>query len=201
MRQKNPRTSAGSSSSKVTVLLSGGIDSTACLAYYLDEGFHVDGLFIDYGQKGAKNEVRAAKSVCRHFRVPLSVVRLTRATRKGAGLIVGRNAFLLLTAVLEFQAKAGVIAIGIHSGTRYRDCSPFFIRSIQGVFDACTGGALQIGVPFLKWKKQDIWAFAKKKDVPLSLTYSCERGVAQPCGSCDSCLDLEKLHARSQHQN
>jgi 7-cyano-7-deazaguanine synthase len=201
MRQKNRPTNAKRSASKAIVLLSGGIDSTACLAHYRDQGFRVEAVFINYGQLAAKKELRAAKSVCRQFQVPLRIVRLTGATRKGAGLVVGRNAFLLTTAALEFGAEKGIIALGIHSGTRYRDCSPQFVRRMQAVFDACVGGRVQIGVPFLRWKKGDIWTFAKAKNVPLRLTYSCERGLAQPCGSCDSCSDLEALHAGSQHQD
>jgi 7-cyano-7-deazaguanine synthase len=182
---------------RATVLLSGGIDSTTCLAYYCHEGFRVDALFVDYGQVAAKRELRAAKSVCRRFRVPLRAVKLAGAVGKRVGLIVGRNAFLLFTAALERRGGVGLIAIGIHSGTRYRDCSPLFVREMQRVLDVCTGGAVQIAAPFLKWEKADIWTFARGMRVPLSLTYSCERGLAQPCGSCDSCSDLEVLRAGS----
>src|SRR5713226_1551540 len=195
MQKKIRRTSPRRSGLTVTVLLRGGIDSTACLAYYLREGFDVEALFINHGQVGAKKEARAAKSICRHFGVLLRIVGLTGVIHKGPGLITARNAFLLLTAALEFKAKAGVIALGIHSGTRYHDCSSYFVQRMQAVFDIYTGGAVQIGAPFLNWRKADIWAFATRKDVPLSLTYSCERGLEQPCGSCDSGLDLEALRA------
>jgi 7-cyano-7-deazaguanine synthase len=201
MRQKNRPTNAKRRASKILVLLSGGIDSTACLAYYRSQGFQVEAVFINYGQLAAKKELRAAKSVCLQFRVPLRTVRLMGVTRKGAGLIPGRNAFLLATAALEFKAKKGIIALGIHSGTRYRDCSPHFVRKMQAVLDTYSGGGVQIGAPFLRWSKGDIWAFAKAKNTPLRLTYSCERGLNQPCGSCDSCLDLEALLAGSIHQN
>lgn len=189
------------SGSKALILLSGGIDSTTCLAYYLHEGLSPEALFVDYGQAGAKKESRAATLICRHFQVPLRTICLTGVIRKGAGLITGRNAFLLLTAALESNGKPGVIALGIHSGTRYADCTRYFIQRMQAIFDTYTGGALQIGVPFLRWSKGDIWALANSRNVPLSLTYSCERGLAQPCGSCDSCLDLEALRASSHHQN
>src|SRR5216683_5797238 len=109
---------------RVTVLLSGGIDSSCCLAYYLDEDFRVDALFVDYGQLSAKRELRAAKSVCLHFRVPLRIIRLSGASEKGRGLITGRNAFLLCLCAIEYRPNAGIVALGIHSGTQYRDCSP-----------------------------------------------------------------------------
>jgi 7-cyano-7-deazaguanine synthase len=183
--------------STATILLSGGIDSSTCLAYYLREGFSVDALVIDYGQVAARRELRAAKAVSRHYRVGLRSLTLAGAVQKSEGLIVGRNALLLFAGVLEFQANGGVIAIGIHSGTEYRDCSPTFVREIQRVVDTSTAGTVQIGAPFLDWTKADVWSFAQEAKVPLSLTYSCERGVDQPCGSCGSCRDLEALRARS----
>ena len=201
MQQKNGNSNAKRSAPKATVLLSGGIDSTTCIAYYLGQGFHVDALFVDYGQPATTREMQAAKSVSAHFGVPLKVVRLNGTSKKGPGLIIGRNAFLLLTSLLEFTPNAGIIALGIHTGTRYRDCTPLFVRKMQGIFDICTGGTTQIGAPFLNWGKGDVWAFALSRKVPLSLTYSCERGLPQPCGSCNSCLDLEALRASSLHKN
>lgn len=201
MRAKIRRTVKEQRRPRVTVLLSGGIDSTSCLAYYLGEGFHAKALFVDYGQIAAKKERRAAKSVSAHFGVPLKVVRLNGVSKKGPGLIIGRNAFLLLTALLDFPLNAGTIALGIHSGTRYRDCTALFVRKMQGIFDICTAGTTQIGTPFLRWGKGDVWTFARSRNVPLRLTYSCERGLSQPCGSCNSCLDLEALRASSLHEN
>lgn len=187
--------------SRATVLLSGGIDSTTCLAYYQEQGFRVDALFVDYGQASARRERRAAHAVCRYFEARLNTVRLTSVSRKGAGLIAGRNAFLLSVGLMEFEHKSGVIAIGAHSGTRYADCRPVFFRKMQSLFDLYAGGAVQIGVPFLRWRKADIWSFAQRRHIPLQLTYSCERGLRQPCGRCESCRDLEVLRASSHYEN
>jgi 7-cyano-7-deazaguanine synthase len=184
---------------RATILLSGGIDSAACLALYSEQRFKIDALFVDYGQASARREHRAAKAISGHYRVSLRAIRLAPAKQKGPGLIRGRNAFLLLTALVEFKAPGGIIALGIHGGTRYSDCSPLFVRKMQATFDTCTGGAVQIGSPFLKWKKSDVWAFAKSKGVPTRLTYSCERGLPQPCRHCNSCRDLEILSASSLH--
>ena len=177
------------------MLLSGGIDSSTCLAYLLSEGFDVEAVFVRYGQAAGARELRAAKSVARHFRVPLRLIRMVHCARKGPGLIVGRNAFLVCAAVLEASKDAQLVAIGIHAGTRYRDCTPLFLRKLQNLFDVCTGGSVQISAPFLKWTKREIWELATRLKVPLSATYSCERGLKQPCGKCDSCGDLEILRA------
>lgn len=179
-------------------MLSGGVDSAACLAYYLKERFSVEPIFIDYGQIASSRELRAAKAICDHFRTPLTVVTMRGVAPKGPGVILGRNALLLLVALMECDGRPQVVAIGVHSGTRYRDCSPPFIKAMQQVLDIYAGGSVQLGAPFLMWRKQDIWRFAQENGVPLRLTYSCERGFSQPCRSCDSCRDLEALGACSK---
>lgn len=179
----------------VAVLLSGGIDSTACAAFYLELGFLVHGLFVDYGQAAVQPEVKAAKAIAAHYNISLVMLRWHGQREKREGLVLGRNAFLIFGALMEVPENVSILATGVHSGTDYFDCSPSFVKSAQSLIDMYTGGALQLGVPFLNWSKGDIWSFCKSQQVPVELTYSCERGEAQPCGKCLSCRDLEALYA------
>lgn len=50
----------------VIVLLSGGIDSSSCINYYLSQELKPIGLFIDYGQAVAKRELSSAKQIARY---------------------------------------------------------------------------------------------------------------------------------------
>lgn len=179
----------------VLLLASGGIDSTACLRFYLDQQELVQALFVDYGQLSAKREHKAVSLICAYYKTPLRSIRCAGALRKSGGLIHGRNAFLLYLALMEFPSNHGIIAVGAHSGTAYYDCSPSFFASTQSVFDMYVNGAIRIGAPFLHWIKPDILSFCKQRDVPIDLTYSCELGLNQPCGNCNSCRDLEALNA------
>jgi len=188
--------SAGDSG--VCVLLSGGIDSTACVAFYLDQGFSVNATFVDYRQVSARRELAAAEAIAGHYAIPLIALTWSGFCEKGAGLIQGRNALLLVGALMELPQDVSILALDIHSGTTYQDCTRSFICQMQSVFDIYMQGKVQIGVPFLEWTKSDIWAFCKSRGVPLELTYSCERGLDQPCGKCLSCRDLEVLYAHSQ---
>jgi len=194
MKSDTPNTRARS---LCVVLLSGGIDSAACVRFYLQQHFSIRGLFVNYGQTSAVPEKRAAKAVAAYYRIPLAVVTWYGLEQKRSGAIKGRNAFLLFGGLMEIPGNVRVLAIGVHAGTNYADCSPIFVRKVQSVLDLYTAGRLQLGTPFLKWTKRDIWAYAKTNNVPLHLTYSCERGVKQPCGACPSCRDLEILHACS----
>ncbi|MBD2501887.1 7-cyano-7-deazaguanine synthase [Anabaena azotica] len=175
------------------LLLSGGIDSSACLHYYLNKGFSVSALFIHYGQISASKEESAATNISKHYNIPIEKIKLTGFKKWAGGYIPGRNAFLLHTALMAFKENTGIISIGIHAGTNYNDCSERFIATMQSSFDIYTDGCIRIGVPFMKWDKRMIWDYCKLNQVPLEITYSCELGQEQPCGQCLSCKDLEAL--------
>lgn len=178
----------------IMVLSSGGMDSTACIALFARQGIPLVGLFVDYGQSAAEAERLAARAVANHYNVSLHQTRWSGGMPKGSGLIRGRNAFLLLAGLMEMGGRSGTIAIGLHSGTPYYDCSSAFISGMQDLFDGYTDGAVRISAPFLGWTKRQIWEFCQHEEVPIALTHSCEEGSV-PCGHCLSCRDREALHA------
>jgi 7-cyano-7-deazaguanine synthase len=190
-----PKVSTETKPTNAWVLLSGGVDSTACVAFYLEQKFCVAGAFVDYSQAAASCELNAAKAVAQYYRIPLRTFTWSGGAKKGDGEVVGRNAFLALALAMELGDMAGIIAAGIHSGTRYYDCSGSFLSSLQGIIDGYTDGRLRIGAPFLDWDKRLIWEYCMSHHVPVELTYSCEKGTLPPCGTCNSCRDLEALRA------
>jgi len=187
--------SSQSSSSQVLVLLSGGLDSLACLNYYLDRNYSTIALFVDYNQASRKQESKAVKKICGHYKIPLITVDIKGINKTENGYIQGRNAFLLYTALLKFNLPKGIISIGIHASSDYSDCSKFFISRIQETFDIYTQGRIRIDAPFVNWSKGEIWQYSKDNNIPVDLAYSCELGLKQPCGICLSCIDLEALNA------
>lgn len=178
------------------VLLSGGIDSAACIRYYLDMDFLVKGLFIDYGQRARDNERKAATHIAKYYGITPDKLSLSPVKYFGPGEIRGRNVFLIMVALLVYQRFKGILSLGIHAGTPYYDCSEQFISDITPIIDAYTGGEVKIDAPFLAWDKSMVYTYCKEKDVPIHLTYSCERGTDPPCGKCRSCRDREILNAR-----
>lgn len=177
------------------VLLSGGIDSAACVRYYLDLGYQLRGLFIDYGQHARDNEGESAIQVANYYDIPLDKVSLSPINHFGPGEIRGRNAFLIIAALLYYPQFKGILSLGIHSGTPYYDCSQQFICDIATIIDAYAVGEVRIDAPFLAWDKSMIYAYCKEKGVPIHITYSCESGTDPPCGKCLSCKDREALDA------
>jgi 7-cyano-7-deazaguanine synthase len=154
----------------------------------------VRALFVDYGQRARTRESAAACEVARKLGIGLATAKV-RGVRVPEGAILGRNALLLDLALVSFEGKSGIVALGVHAGTDYPDCSPAFISKMREVYDLYTAGSVRIDAPFLNWSKRDIYDFALARDVPVGNTYSCEAGRKQPCGSCKSCKDIEALHA------
>ena len=153
----------------MNVLVSGGIDSAALLVFYQQQKFSVRALFVDFGQPAAKQELRAVRSVCRHYRVRVSTATVRTRATFSLGEIPGRNAFLIFTATLMNGKEPGVIAIGIHEGLPYYDCGEGFVAAVQAIVDGYSAGSVKIAAPFLKWSKPTIWAFCKKHKVPIHL--------------------------------
>jgi 7-cyano-7-deazaguanine synthase len=166
-----PSSLSNTISTPVLVLLSGGIDSTTCIHYYGSRGFQVTALFVDYGQPQAVQENGAASAVCDHYKIPLRKFTIS-GSKVSAQYVRARNALLLTLALMHFDHCAGIIALGIHSGTPYVDCSPNFTFVMREVFNLYEEGRVRIDTPFIDWTKRDIWIYAKANDVPLHLTCS-----------------------------
>lgn len=178
---------------KATLLMSGGIDSTACAHFLLKQGFIVNGLFLDYGQAAIAHEYKAIKKISGHFDIPIQILRTMIGQKYKQGEIVGRNALLIFSALMLLKPKSGIITLGVHSGTPYYDCSENFIRKANAIVSEYTDGRVELMTPFLTWHKQDIIFYCQQNKIPLKLTYSCEKGTMPPCGKCLSCIDRGEL--------
>jgi 7-cyano-7-deazaguanine synthase len=177
--------------------MSGGIDSSACALFYARLGFAVHGVHITYAQPAASREKLAAETVASEIGIPISLLKMDGAIRLPDTEIPGRNAFLIIAAFLALQAPAGLMALGIHAGTPYFDCSPTFALRMQALLDGYAEGRTRLASPFITWTKLEVWEFALSAGLPTDLTYSCELGLPQPCGKCRSCKDLEELIVRT----
>lgn len=139
---------------QTVVLLSGGIDSSSVLAYYLENSERqqstVSALFFDYGQPSLSSEWAAAQAIAHHYQVSLRKERLTLGLVKRRGEYFGRNALFALAAAAQVGWKPVVIALGIHVGDYY-DTTPAFLADVQRILDGYTAGTSLIIAPFAKY--------------------------------------------------
>jgi 7-cyano-7-deazaguanine synthase len=175
------------------ILMSGGLDSLACAHFLKHCGKSIKGVFVDYGQAAAKHEANAVQLVTAHLEAPLSIYRITGGTGFSKGELIGRNAFLIFATLFLSRCRSRLLALGIHAGTPYFDCSPAFFASMERLVAEHTDGAVTLVAPFLHWTKREVFDYFLSQRLPLSLTYSCEAGLSPPCGMCESCLDRRAL--------
>jgi 7-cyano-7-deazaguanine synthase len=178
----------------IIVLLSGGIDSAATLAVYRKQRARVSAMFFDYGQPARRSEWAAAQGIAHHYGVKVTRVRLGFRLANRNGEFFGRNAVFALAAAATHTKGPLVIATGIHALSPYYDTTPSFIADVQRLFDGYSSGSVTLAAPFSENNKADVVKFARRRRVPIHITYSCERRNAPPCGKCASCEDRAALH-------
>ncbi len=179
----------------ITVLASGGLDSTACLAYYLAENYAVHALWVDYGQPSALAEESAIERITSHYDVPLQKVVVTgiKWPKLDNELFEfrGRNLTLVSLALNTSPVEPSLIALGIHQGTPFADCTDAFAQQLNSLLILLSDGRLRLDCPFLRWSKLDVAEYALSHAVPIDLTYSCEKGLLPPCKECVKCRDIQ----------
>jgi 7-cyano-7-deazaguanine synthase len=203
---------------KAVVLLSGGLDSSVAIHLAKSEGFEVYALSFDYGQKHNKELECAKATAKKVGAKAHNVVTLQLDLWGGSSLtdkkievedgdvtrtdipqtyVPARNmVFLSVAASFAEAIGAQDIYIGVsevdYSG--YVDCREDFIDAMENAINKGTvmgaelGKKISIHAPFIYKTKAEEIKLGEKLGVDWSLTWSCYRGGAKPCGTCDSCL-------------
>ena len=203
---------------KAVVLLSGGLDSTVCMAVAKNLGFEAYPISFNYQQRHQR-EIECARQVADYYEVARHLVIDTNMaaiggsalTDPGVGVpdgdvsrhdipvtyVPARN-LIFLSYALGYAEVIGAdhIFIGVNAldYSGYPDCRPEFIRLFQELANYSTkattadGRHIKIETPLLELSKKDIVQLGTKLEAPLQLTTSCYRGGEAACGTCDSCL-------------
>ncbi|MBU2712937.1 7-cyano-7-deazaguanine synthase QueC [Zooshikella harenae] len=207
---------------KAVVLLSGGLDSTTCLAYAKSQGYECYAISFDYGQKH-NSELEAAKriaqamNVVRHEVLPLQLSQLTRSALTDQSIdipdyvdngeipvtyVPARNTILIAVALGWAEVlEADAIFIGVSSVdySGYPDCRPEYIEAYQKLAELATkvgveGRPIRIETPLIHLNKAETIQLGHKLGVDYGLTVSCYRAndEGEACGECDSCYLRKK---------
>ena len=187
------RKDSNNNHSSATVLISGGMDSYVCAHMLLSQGVDVRGLFIDYGQAALESEQCAVEKITKFLNIPLYQIKAKPIENFSIGELTGRNAFFIMAALFLGRVNRGLIALGIHAGTPYYDCSQTFINEMKKIVEEHTDGRASVATPLINWNKARVYQYLVDANLPIEETYSCESGTTLPCGKCLSCLDRREL--------
>lgn len=204
-------------SKKAVIILSGGLDSTTCMAAAKADGYELYPLSFHYGQKAAI-ELESAKKVAefygvsdRHFIADLKgLIRgsaLTDADKEipkhrtgeetdiPVTYVPARN-IIFLSIALSYSEAIGAEAmyIGVNAldYSGYPDCRADFIAAFQEVINkgtaaGVTGNPIKIETPLQMLSKAGIVQLGTELGAPLHLSHSCYFGTDPSCGECESC--------------
>ena len=188
---------------KAVVLVSGGLDSTTCLAMAREKGFDLYALTFYYGQRH-DHELNSAKMVVDFFNIQNhSIIDIDLAQFGGSALtdqidvpkkrdlsdmadipvtyVPARNTVFLSLALAwaevlgSFDIFIGVNALD-YSG--YPDCRPEYISSFEKTANLATkagvsGSSFRIHTPLIDLTKSEIVKVGMDLGVDYSLTSSC----------------------------
>lgn len=216
---------------KAVVLLSGGLDSSTAVYLAKKEGFEVYAISFDYGQrhdkelKCAKNVAEKA-GVKEHVIVTTNMniwggsaltdknIEVPEGKENSKDIPVtyvpARNMIFLAYAASYAEAiGAQDIFIGVsevdYSG--YVDCREEFINAMENAINHGTvcaveqGKKMKIHAPFINMTKAEEIKLGMELGVDYSLTWSCYKGEALACGTCDSCMLRLKAFKEAGHKD
>ncbi len=193
------------STPSVTVLASGGLDSSTCIAYYRAQGLPVRALWVDYGQMAAAAEESAVERLTVYYGIQLRKLCISglvwQQEQQQASVLYefqGRNLTLAALALNAAPAEAGLIALGVHAGTPFADCGSSFTELLDKSLAVLSGGLIRLDCPFLYWSKLDVGRYAQACGVPVQLTHSCMTSVPGGCQECEKCRDIQTLFSALQ---
>lgn len=207
---------------KSVIILSGGLDSTTCLAYAKSLGEECYAISFDYGQKqvvelNAAKNIAVAFGVVEHQIVKLQLGQLVRSALVSDDIDVpdyegssdipvtyvpARNTVFLSIALGWAEVlDAGKIYIGVshmdYSG--YPDCRPEYIDAFQNLANLATkrgveGQPIEIETPIIHLNKAETIKLGLSLGIDYGLTVTCYRANAagEACGTCDSCTFRHK---------
>ena len=199
---------------RAIVLLSGGLDSTTCLAW-AQARYECIALSFMYGQRST-TELDAARTLTTQAGVEHRVINIDLGSLGGSALtdtsieipeeeqagipityVPARNTIFLsyaLAAAEVYGAEAIVIGINAVDYSGYPDCRPEFIDAFANMARLATkvgieGKPLKIETPLLHLSKANIIRLGIEPGVDYSQTVSCYQADDQgrACGKCDSC--------------
>jgi 7-cyano-7-deazaguanine synthase len=187
---------------RAVVLLSGGLDSYTAAAIARADGFALNALTIQYGQRHAR-EVESARQVARALGVeqhkeltvdlrPIGGSSLTSdvdvprdrdldATGIPSTYVPARNTIFLSLALGWAEvigARDLVVGVNALDYSGYPDCRPEFVRAFESLANVATragveGARFRIHTPLIQLSKADIVRRGVELGLDYGLTHSC----------------------------
>jgi len=200
---------------KAVCIMSGGMDSTLSAYMMKQKGYEIIGVHFNYDQRTQSKELECFEKICDDLGViERYVLDLDFFSKLGASALVDKNIEVptsgledgvpvtyvpfrngifisIATAIAEkHQATALFIGVVEEDSSGYPDCRDEYILSMQNSINLGTKEEtkLEIKMPLVHMKKEQIVKKSLELKVPLQHTWSCYKQEDKACGVCDSCV-------------
>jgi 7-cyano-7-deazaguanine synthase len=196
---------------KGLILLSGGQDSTTCLAWALNKFETLEAITFDYGQRH-RIELESAALIAKKVNIPLrlqkldlfkdltnsaltnSKIEITEGDKNSlpSTFVPGRNLIFLSTAAIHaHQNGISELITGVcetdYSG--YPDCRENFVKSLEESISLALDTKINIHTPLMHLNKAQSVEMMKQLGQLelLKHSHTCYKGNRPACGNCPSC--------------
>lgn len=205
---------------KAIAIVSGGLDSVTMAYDLAEEGYDLEFVCFDYGQRH-RRETELSRWHAKQIGAPFHLIDITSigAHLKGSALtddidvpagnydepsmritvVPNRNAiFLAIAYGIAVAQNATMVATAVHAGDHfiYPDCRPAFIESFDAMQRTAVEGFghpdLRLNAPYLRLTKAEIVALGSILNVPFNETWSCYVGGVNHCGVCGTCRERQE---------
>jgi len=199
---------------RAVCIISGGMDSALGATLSRNEGYEIIALHFNYGQRTEQKERQAFESIAdfleakERYSIDVDFFKTIGASAltdpslvvPTGGIEAGvpityvpfRNGIFLsiATAIAEkHEAEAIVIGVVEEDSSGYPDCREGYIQAMERAINLGTKAEtnIEIKMPLVHLKKEQIVQKALELGVPLEKTWSCYQNETKACGVCDSC--------------
>lgn len=207
--------------SKVSTLISGGLDSAVLVAWAKHQGYDQLAFFVNYGQDNLDMEYACARVNTQKCSVPLEVLNIKDLRNSFVGRFpfpinlydclvknplgqITTYALSVLVAGVSVLAERYTMIMGIHhTDMKLRPVLQKNMDSLQDVvnhvvenFTDAQHFSLQL--PFKDTDRRHVIRTGLDLGVDFRNTWSCHENKSIPCGTCEGCAERAEAFALAQ---
>jgi 7-cyano-7-deazaguanine synthase len=192
------------------LLLSGGVESVTLMHQLVNAGEPVQAVFIDYGQRAAKQERAASTEHCEHLGVELVPLDLSGAGEQFRNVQNAQAArphvpmphrnLVAISLGLSYATALGsprlYLATNREDAAAYPASSYLFLtqfRVLAGIL-----GAVTLATPYIDMSKAQVIARGVALGIDYATTYTCILGYPAHCGRCIQCIARKEAFAAAK---
>jgi 7-cyano-7-deazaguanine synthase len=203
---------ATKSKEKISLLSSGGLDSTVLLYKLLLEYEDIQLIYINYGQHFKETELSSLQKVApndlfRNIKIIdissvysasksplLQPVDLWKTQVNDSDLYIPYRTLVMISVGIAYSQSIGCTQMyaGFIDSNYVNDidCSEEFLGKLDSLNKIYRG--VELNFPFKHMSKADVANLGININAPIFLTYSCQINDKVPCGACANCVDRDK---------